>query len=636
MSMFDRCRLQVVAFLREERAAASAYIIVALPILLILCGLGIDSGSAYSEQMVLQNSADAAALAGALVLQGSPASVPAQAQQIALLNLPSAQNGTVLQAADVTNGNWNSATQTYTSCGSGATSCAGSFTMNAVRVLLRREQSNGNAFPIAFLQLMGWDHWNISAVSIAIGKGQNICIVALDPGGGKTNDIHTIFGGTNANVTIGGNCAVADNTVDSNGPPTTDSVDVKSGASLNFNSLYIRDGGVCDGNTGTCAGALQVNGYGCSNSACDANLSNSANSAHYQTSQAAITDPYASRTLPAATGTCDHTNFTASTTQALNPGYYCGTGGSAALTVSNPGPVNLNCKNPGPGPGGGGGTCNGITTVLSFASTTGVTVGMTATDTTKNHTTAIPAGDTVTAVTSTTVTLQTATTGGASGLANNDVISFSLATGTTVTLNPGVYILDGKGGGTGPTACSGATKPSGCLSGDLIIIGGAIVTGSGVTIVLTTSQTGSNVGVDIGQVLVDTNSSLTITAPTTSVVQNGVTYQVGGIAIWQDPRATLPSSTDGNMWTAGTITSSSNSATAGVSVIGTGSTTAITGVVYLPHGGLLFSGGNGGSSCTQLVAWAISFLNSAQFNYPSSCSTSAGTSTFGASTKLAY
>lgn len=168
-----------MTFLSEDRAVASVLFIVSLPMFLVLAGLGIDIGAAYSNQIVLQNAADAAALAAALDLRSNTSSACSQGQNYASTNLPSAANGTVLQAADCTTGYWSFSNNTYESCGASTVTCVDSNPVNAVRVLLRREKSNGNQLPISFMALMGWDHWNLSAVAIAAIPGNGgVCFFA--------------------------------------------------------------------------------------------------------------------------------------------------------------------------------------------------------------------------------------------------------------------------------------------------------------------------------------------------------------------------------------------------------------------------------------------------------------------------
>ena len=408
------------------------------------------------------------------------------------------------------------------------------------------------------------------------GQGGNVCILATDT---RTADIHTVFGGTNANVNISGVCQVADNLLNSS---DTDDVDVKSGASLNFYSLYMRDASKCD--SGSCQGTLNV-------------------TQAIQYNQPAVTDPYAGRTIPAP-GSCLQTNDVVTTTTTLSQGTYCGTNGNAALSISTTS-LSLNDKAPAPPPTG--------TKVLNFMTTSGVSNGMIVSDTT--HTSAIPAGTTVTAFTATTVTLSVTVDGGSQGVNANDVINFTGGP-VTVTLSPGVYILDGQGGGAGANACTGTAKPTGCLSGDLIVNNGAKVTGTGVTIVLTTSK---GVGIDVGNVYIENNASLSISAPTSNV--GGL--QVAGIALWQNPIAPNPAQGNAQMFT------TTPTITQGVNIVSSGASTDIAGLIYFPSEGLLYSGGSGGDVCTQIVAFSIGFQNSSQFSYPANCPALAGEQSIG-------
>jgi len=72
-------------------------------------------------------------------------------------------NGNVLKAADVFTGNWDRATVTFT---------PGGTPLNAVRVITRRADANGNPLATNFLRILGlwglpFDRWNISVEAIA-------------------------------------------------------------------------------------------------------------------------------------------------------------------------------------------------------------------------------------------------------------------------------------------------------------------------------------------------------------------------------------------------------------------------------------------------------------------------------------
>jgi hypothetical protein len=128
--------------------------------------------------------------------------------------------------------------------------------------------------------------------------------------------------------------------------------------------------------------------------------------------------------------------------------------------------------------------------------------------------------------------------------------------GAQVTLNPGQYILDG---------------------GNFSVIGNATVTGSGVTIILT-SSTGSS---KIGSVSIGGGGTIALSAMLTGTT--------AGVVFYQDQNAP---------------TSGSNSFQGNASMV-------ITGAIYFPRQSLSYSGSTtGSSSCTQVVAMTIQFTGS--------------------------
>jgi Flp pilus assembly protein TadG len=140
-------------------------------------------------------------------------------------------------------------------------------------------------------------------------------------------------------------------------------------------------------------------------------------------------------------------------------------------------------------------------------------------------------------------------------------------TGGTVTLSPGVYILD---------------------QGDFNVNGNATVIASGgVTIILTTSKTDFST---VGNVIINGGATVNLVAPATG--------QTAGIAIWQDRRA--PDS--------------------GKDKLNGGSTMQITGAIYLPSQSVTYAGGQASadSGCTQLIALNITFTGTSQLG--NSCS----------------
>lgn len=141
----------------------------------------------------------------------------------------------------------------------------------------------------------------------------------------------------------------------------------------------------------------------------------------------------------------------------------------------------------------------------------------------------------------------------------NDTISagvycggISVKAGATLTLNPGIYYLD---------------------QGSLSIEGNGVLTGTGVTLVFT-SSTGKN----YATASIASNASINLTAPTTG--------PTAGIVLFGDrnmPQGTTFKLTGGSTQTFG-------------------------GAIYLPKAALTYSGGSGGNTgCTQIIADTVTF-----------------------------
>jgi hypothetical protein len=129
----------------------------------------------------------------------------------------------------------------------------------------------------------------------------------------------------------------------------------------------------------------------------------------------------------------------------------------------------------------------------------------------------------------------------------------TLNSGVKVTLNPGVYVID---------------------RGALQINGGATLTGTGVTLVLT-SSTGSN----YATASINGNSTVNLSAPTTG--------PTAGMVFYQDR----------------------NAPSGGSDTFNGGSTQVLSGAVYFPNQSLVFTGGSSTatSGCTQLVSGSVVF-----------------------------
>ena len=142
--------------------------------------------------------------------------------------------------------------------------------------------------------------------------------------------------------------------------------------------------------------------------------------------------------------------------------------------------------------------------------------------------------------------------------------SISVASGETITLNPGVYYI----------------------SGGNVLLHGALIATNGVTIVLTNRDTSPTA--TIGSFDMQAGATLNIEAPETG------TY--AGIAIYQDRRATDKTVGGGN------ITSSSPNKING------NSSQSVVGALYFPNQQLTYNGGGtAAAQCTQFVVRRIVF-----------------------------
>jgi len=149
----------------------------------------------------------------------------------------------------------------------------------------------------------------------------------------------------------------------------------------------------------------------------------------------------------------------------------------------------------------------------------------------------------------------------------------SMTGSSTLTLGPGVYIID---------------------RGSLSMSGGTTLNATGGTTIVFTSSTGSN----YATASVSGGAIVNITAPTSGTTQ--------GLAFYQDRNA--PNS--------------------GTDTLSGGGTQNINGAIYFPNQQLTYAG-NSSSSCTQLVAWKMKFTGNATFN--NDCS-AYGTASIGPST----
>ncbi len=140
----------------RRRGVVAVQVAVCMVVLLGCAALTIDVGYLYNVRTELQTAADAAALAGVSQLPDE-AATRTVAQHFASLN--HSGQGIVLAPGDVALGNWDTAQAAFT---------AGGIPVNAVRVVVRRSEANGNPVELFFARVFGRSQTNLSAEAVAL------------------------------------------------------------------------------------------------------------------------------------------------------------------------------------------------------------------------------------------------------------------------------------------------------------------------------------------------------------------------------------------------------------------------------------------------------------------------------------
>jgi len=171
MGLADRPALR--RFAADQRGSLIIWLAFGLMMIIGLASIAVDMSFLYVTQTRLQGAADAAALAAASALPDEDAA-RALAVEYAEKNMPAEEFGTVLATSDVVPGSWDNTTRTFVAGGTPA---------NAVRIVTRRADENGNAPSLFFANVLGVAQANVSTVAIAGNARPPTCVLALDPGG---------------------------------------------------------------------------------------------------------------------------------------------------------------------------------------------------------------------------------------------------------------------------------------------------------------------------------------------------------------------------------------------------------------------------------------------------------------------
>jgi hypothetical protein len=162
-------------FRSDERGSVLPLVGLCLTVILGFAAIAIDLGQQTALRAQLEGTADAAALAAAAQLPDE-SKARKKALEYAEQNMPEAANGHVLRDEDIVFGTWYSETKQFVADGPVA---------NAVQVTVRRGGQNGNPAPTFFLHIFGYDHADLSALSLA---GNVIFGNSADDGTGELSE----------------------------------------------------------------------------------------------------------------------------------------------------------------------------------------------------------------------------------------------------------------------------------------------------------------------------------------------------------------------------------------------------------------------------------------------------------------
>lgn len=144
---------------RRSHGISLVYLVAFLVVLSAFTSLAVDLGRVQLAKTELRRAADGAARAGAAGLGTDTFEAARLARQFAMANLVDGSPLELNATQDIVFGRWSPLDQTFT---------AGGSNINAIHILARRTQERGNAVPMMFASLVGFDLCNVTADAIVM------------------------------------------------------------------------------------------------------------------------------------------------------------------------------------------------------------------------------------------------------------------------------------------------------------------------------------------------------------------------------------------------------------------------------------------------------------------------------------
>jgi len=179
---------QLSQFIHDERGTYTLWSLVWFFLFVGFGGLAVDVTDAYRNQTQLQATADSAALAAIMSVGKAGEDASGEAMYYSAVNMNHAANGDVLIDNDITFGIWDFDNRIFT---------PGAVPTNAVHVVTRRAEDNGNPVGMNFLRILALfglnPIWNVAAESIAIGAIADCNNNGMIAGGVLTQTSHNAY-----------------------------------------------------------------------------------------------------------------------------------------------------------------------------------------------------------------------------------------------------------------------------------------------------------------------------------------------------------------------------------------------------------------------------------------------------------